>query len=158
MKTKSILVLTLHAVTLLLCGIATQANAEDCTVASPCKQTLYAMPGKSAIHIQYGDTIELSYDGNRTVLIPHVKDWEDGTINPRLVAVWQPGALPDEGRIILMWEFQVKSKKTSHVPPDRQHLRVHLYKNPDSAEGDWVIDNAQHSDGDVHGGTAHMRQ
>jgi hypothetical protein len=158
MKTRSTLTLTLRVTALSLCGIAANANAEDCTVAKPCEQTLYVMPGGSAVHLEYGDTILLKFDGNKTVLVPDVEDWEDKTINPKLVEVWQPGTLSGEGRIILMWEFKVKSEKNSHTPGDKEHTEVRLYKNPDSADVDWIIYNAKHSDGSIHGGTAHMRQ
>lgn len=146
----------------LLCALYAPANGQDCTRASPCEMTLHAMPGENDIHLGYGDTLTLRFDGNRTVLIPNAADWEgegEGRdIQLRLVEVWKPGALPGTGSIVLAWEFNVKSKKDGHEPADKQHSKVHLYKNPNTASNDWVVDNAVHSDNSVHGGTAHMRQ
>lgn len=158
MKTKMSHTCTCLLAGFLSCGLFSSAIAQDCSQASPCEMTLYAMPGAQDIHVKYGDTLTLSYNGNKTELIPDVEDWEEDKINLKLVEIWRPGTLPGEGGFILAWEFKFKSKKTDHQPPDRDHLRVHLYKNPDSDEAEWVLDNAVHSDNRVHGGTAHMRQ
>ncbi|MDH3545497.1 MAG: hypothetical protein OEN22_00255 [Gammaproteobacteria bacterium] len=146
----------------LLFGAYLQANAQGCTAPIPCTMTLYMLPGSTSgappSHLEYGDKLVLSFDGNKTVLIPDVADWESGSINLKPVEVWKPGALPGEGRIVLVWEFKVKSKNDPHVPSDKQHLNMHLYKNPDSGGDDWILDGTIHSDGGIHGGTAHMTQ
>lgn len=158
MTTRISLVSACLVAAVLLAGPFTSASAQDCSPQSPCEMTLYLMPGDQDFHVKYGDTLTLSYDGNKSKLIPNVADWEAGEINLKLVEIWQAGTLPGEGRLVLAYEFKFKSKKPDHQPSDRDHERAHLYKNPDSDEPDWVLDNAVHSDGGVHGGTAHMRQ
>jgi hypothetical protein len=139
----------------LLLGPFVSVSAQDCTNATPCEQILQVMPGSSGGHLEYGDSLVIKYDGNKTWLEPDVEDWESDDINLKPIEVWIPGTLPGEGEMFLMWEFKVKSKKDPHTPPDKKHEKLRLYRMDD--EGNWRVYNATHSDGSIHGGSAHMR-
>ena len=155
---------TAFAALLLLLGlVSTPAYAQGpCTPASPCTLKLYMLPpsglAPSPIHLAYGDTIDLSFDGTELTLVPYVANWESEKIKPKLKILWLPGALPRDGRFVVALEFEVKSKDASHTPSDREHKKIHLYRVPGGGGKNWVVKDAIHSDGTIHGGTAHMTQ
>lgn len=157
MKNKCSIIIFSLIFGVLLFGPFGSVSAQDCTSAMPCEQLLQVMPGFSGAHLEYGDSFVIKYDGDKTWLEPDVEDWEDDDIKLDPTTVWLPGALPGEGKFVLAWEFKVKTVKT-HVPSDKKHEKLRLYKIDNEGEnGTWVVDNAKHSDGTIHGGSAHMR-
>lgn len=155
MKSKITVALSLPIAVVLM---ITAAQAQDCIV-DKCEMVLTVAAGSTAYHLVEGDTLKLVYDGNnrKTVLIPSATDWEGAPIHLKEKVIWQPGKKKGEGRLVLAWEFKFKSK-ANHVPKDKDHLEVHLYKDPDSAGKNWVLKDGKHSNNQPHGGTAHMTQ
>lgn len=157
MRKKLPMLKVLAACTLLYFGLPTLVMAA-CTNATPCEWTLYAKPSTSELHLQYGDTLKLQFKGNQTRLFPSAANWESGPptgIPLQMTVVYDPAGDPTDpqkGWIIPAWEFKFKSKNAT-TPPGNEHVKALLYQDP--ANNEWKL-TAEHTDGSIHGGAAHM--
>lgn len=152
MKTKNKVLSNVFVAAAMAFGALGATSAQACTVADPCVDTLYVMPGSTGLHMAYGDTLTLTFDGNNTWLESSAEDWEDAKIKLKLVTVKLE--LAEGDRLVPMWSFKMKNKDPSHVPSDGNHLDLLMHRNPTGK--DVFIYNAKHSDGSIHGGSAHM--
>lgn len=135
-----------------LFGLAMPASAQDCSVQDPCFQTLFVDHNGEEVHLKYGDTLQLKFDGHNTWLIPSAENWEGAQI--KLTPVTKTIKVGLQTKIVTMWQFKMKSTDPGHTPPDGAHSDLLMYRDP--LGDDVYIYNAKHSGGGVHGGSAHM--
>ena len=124
------------------------ANAQDCTEADPCQMTLHADIGTDKAHLEYGDTVTLSYDGSDITMLEDVEAWEIEEIDLEPIVIWLPGLTDLENKLVPGYEFEIEVDGETHEG-------LKLYRDPGS--DDWLVVAPDTAHGEIHGGTAHMR-
>ena len=121
-----------------------------------CTELLHVVDvGPPLSHMQYGDTITLRTNGQNTWIDENVDNWNNPNpilLRPTIVVVTNNETGAD--KIELVWRFDVRVDNHD-VPagPNVQHTELTLRRVGDEVE----ISGALHPNGEIHGGTAHLR-